>query len=51
MITKLQKEYNLVQTVVSEFEKYMEKVVAVWKNLEDKGTIPADKHSHVITRK
>jgi len=50
-ITKLQKEYNLVQTVVSDFDKYMEKVVSVWKGLEEKGTTPAEKQSYVKNKK
>ena len=50
IITKLQKEYNLVQTVVNDFDRYMEKVTAVWKSLEEKGNIPADKSSYVINK-
>lgn len=47
IVAKLQKEYNLVDSVVNDFEKYMKQVAVVMKDLTEKGAVPADKGAYV----
>ena len=47
IVTKLQKEYNLTESVVNDFERYMNNVAVVIKGLQEKGTVPTDKQSYV----
>ncbi len=47
MINKLQKEYNLVETVVNDFDRYMREVAIICKGLQEKAHLPSDKQNHV----
>ena len=47
MVTKLQKEHNLLDTVVQDFERYIREVKIVIKGLKEKGSVPTDKQAYV----
>ena len=47
VVSKLQKEHNLLDTVVQDFEKYIREVKVVLKGLKEKGSVPADKQAYV----
>lgn len=47
IVGKLQKEYNLIDAVVSDFERYIKEVSIVLKGLQEKGAVPADKANYV----
>jgi hypothetical protein len=49
IVAKYQKEYNLIESVVDDFEKYMKEFSIAFERLQSKNQLPENIGTHVIT--